>query len=205
MRTTFFVKSNVELTVHTLPQTKQYIFFRIVEEMTTSFDLISPCHTHCQSWPRLQECACRPCSQWAVPHYRPVVANIKCFPFCWHFVIVRSKTLIGFPNVLYRWNLTPHASLLARPPLKEDLFMYDTANGGMVQDGSIEMVTMINAALLVCLCNWCANGPAQSMPGRRVVSPSISSRQISSDTIGTYEDSVGNTKVPSIANVIVKR
>ena len=27
--------------------------------------------------------------------------------------------------------------------------MYDTANGGMVQDGSIEMVTMINAALLV--------------------------------------------------------
>ena len=43
----------------------------------------------------------------------------------------------------------PTCVFVGKASFKEDLFMYDTANGGMVQDGSIEMVTMINAALLV--------------------------------------------------------
>ena len=70
-----FVKDNVEMIVHTLTQALpiQYIFLELLKMRTTSFvnDLISPCHTHCQSWPRLQDCACRPSPQWAVPHYRP--------------------------------------------------------------------------------------------------------------------------------------
>ena len=43
----------------------------------------------------------------------------------------------------------PTCVFVGKASFKEDLLQYDTANGGMVQDGSIEMVTMINAALLV--------------------------------------------------------
>ena len=43
----------------------------------------------------------------------------------------------------------PTCVFVGKASFKEDLLQYDTANGGMVQDGSIEMVTMINVALLV--------------------------------------------------------
>ena len=44
----------------------------------------------------------------------------------------------------------PTCVFVGKTSFKGDLFMYDTGNNGdMVQDGSIEMVTMINAALLV--------------------------------------------------------
>ena len=61
---------------------------------------------------------------------------------------VGSKILIGFPNVLLMKS-HPACVFVGKASFNRDLLMYDTANGGMVQDGSIEMVTMINAALLV--------------------------------------------------------
>ena len=46
----------------------------------------------------------------------------------------------------------PTCVFVGKASFKGDLFMHDTGNNGdMVQDRSIEMVTMINAALLVYL------------------------------------------------------